>query len=313
MTVLVTGATGFSGSALIRHLARTGEREIVGLARGQLAVLSQPADVRFVQCDLTDAGQALTVVKMTLPDRIIHLAGLSRGEPHELFRANIMGTENLLAAVLETVPECRVMVVSSSAVYGYAGRGPITEDAPLKSRGDYGASKVAQEQVALERHAEQGALVAIARPFNLVGPGQPDLFLCGRIVRQAVEIGQGVRDRLDLLETRSYRDFIDVRDAVRAYAALVSRPDFAKACAGRAFNIGSGKAHAVSDVIVLLEEITGKTYVVDLPENPPVIPVPFQQADIARITGLTGWLPEIPLKESLSDMLAAASTGLKNA
>jgi GDP-4-dehydro-6-deoxy-D-mannose reductase len=197
-------------------------------------------------------------------------------------------------------------VVSSSAVYGYAGRDPIGEETPLNPVADYGASKVAQEEVALAHHAETGAPVAIARPFNLVGPGQPETFLCGQIVKQVVEIERGQREHLSLQETRSYRDFIDVRDAVRAYWALAAHPDFGHASAGRVFNAGSGKPAAVSDVISLIEKITGRTYVVDLPEDPPVVQVPFQQAGISRIREVTGWRPEISLKESLADMIGAA-------
>jgi GDP-4-dehydro-6-deoxy-D-mannose reductase len=122
-------------------------------------------------------------------------------------------------------------------------------------------------------------------------------------VKQVVEIEQGKREALELLETRSYRDFIDVRDAVRAYWALVSYTDFEHTSAGKVFNIGSGAAHSVSDVVSRVEEITGRTYVVDLPEDPPVVPIPFQQGDISRIRDVTGWRPEISLKQSLADMI----------
>ncbi|OPY36108.1 MAG: UDP-galactose-4-epimerase [Methanoregula sp. PtaU1.Bin051] len=306
MTVLVTGATGFSGQALIRHLISAGERDIAWIARSLPKKTGPGPELRMAACDLTDREQVVKVLSRLRPDRIIHLAGLNRGQTFDLFRANITGTENLLDAALETNPVCRILVVSSSAVYGYAGREPISEDTPLMPLGDYGSSKAAQEKVALERQAKRGAQVAIARTFNLVGPGQPETFVCGKIVKQALEIERGDRKNLDLFETRSYRDFIDVRDAVRAYWALVSRPDFDTTCSGKAFNAGSGTAHAVSDVISIVEEITGRTYVVDLPEDPPVVPIPYQQADISLIRKVTGWQPEISLKESLTDMLAAA-------
>lgn len=305
MRVLVTGATGFTGRVLVRYLADLGEQALFGMARSRQPDPSRQLGVQYVQCDLLDAARVHEVILRIRPDRIIHLAGLNRGTHAELFRANGTGTRNLLDAVHAANPLCRTLVVSSSAVYGYTGKKPIDENTPIKPLGNYGTSKAAQEQVALEGHANGGAQVSTARPFNLVGPGQPDSFVCGRIVKQAMEIERGQRRNIELLETQSYRDFIDVRDAVRAYWALVSHPDFERVCSGNVFNIGSGTAHSVSDVIALIEKITGRTFIVEMPEDPPVVPIPFQQADISRIQHVTGWRPEIPLKESLADMIEA--------
>jgi len=306
MTVLVTGATGFTGRALVRHLANVGGQALVGMAGNRRPVPLQQDGVAFVRCDLLDAAWVRDMVLSIRPDRVIHLAGLNRGTPEELNQVNVTGTNNLLEAAYRADQVCRILVISSSAVYGFAGRKPIGEDTRLQPASAYGTSKAAMEQAALAFHASTGARIAIARPFNLTGPGQPDSFLCGQIVRQAVEIERGTRKKLDLLETSSHRDFIDVRDAVRAYWSLISHPDFERVCIGKAFNIGSGTTHAVSDVISLVEEITGRTYVVDMPEDPPIIPVPFQRADISRIRSITGWRPEISLKESLMDMIETA-------
>lgn len=303
MTVLVTGATGFSGRALLQFLDTLGRNDIAGIARTVPSEGKVDNQARLIACDITDRLRVTEVMQEIRPDYCIHLAGLTRGEPFDLFRANITGTENLLDAVVTACPACRVLVISSSAVYGYAGNDPIGEDTPVKSLGDYGASKAAQEKVALDRYEKRGMQVAIARPFNLVGPGQPDSFLCGRIVRQVIEIERGERENLELLETRSYRDFIDVRDAVRAYSAIVLHQDFERACASKIFNVASGAATPVSRVIELAEEITGRTFVVELPEDPPVVAIPFQLGDISQIKRVIGWKPEISLKKTLEDMI----------
>lgn len=305
MTMLVTGATGFTGKVLLHHLITSGKKGIAGIARTVPEDYIKDPKVRIVPCDLLDLPRVRKVIQDLHPDRIIHLAGLNRGTPDELFKANVTGAQNLLDTIQDVNPACRTLIVSSSAVYGYAGKKPIDEDTPVRPLSDYGVSKTAQEQVVRERRDNNGPLVTIARPFNLVGPGQPASFLCSRIVHQVVEIERGSRKNLTLMETRSYRDFIDVRDAVRAYWALITHPDFERVCAGSAFNVGSGTAHAVSDVISLVEKITGRTYVVDLPEDPPVVLVPYQQADLSRIRSVTGWKPGISLKESLEDMLEA--------
>lgn len=305
MTVLVTGATGFTGSFLVRHLVASGIQDIAGIARTVPSAVAQDPPLNVSACDLTDQQHTREVVRKICPDHVIHLAGLNYGSQQELDRVNGNGTRNLLDAVMDANPACRILIVSSSAVYGYAGRTPLGEDTPLQPLGAYGLSKVHQEEAARAHRNAFGTNLAIARPFNLIGPGQPDSFVCGRIVRQAVEIERGKRRALGLLETRSYRDFVDVRDAVKAYWALLSHPDFNSACAGNVFNIASGTAHPVSDVISLMETITGRIYIVDLPEDPPVIPVPYQQGDISRIGKATGWQPEISLKQSLADMMKA--------
>jgi len=303
MKVLVTGAAGFTGRRMMEYLSAPGAPEPVGLVKR--LPLGQEGDGSFIAADLLDQDSLKAAVSATCPDAVIHLAGLTQGTAEALAAANVTGTKNLLNAAVAANPSCRILVVSSSAVYGYAGDSPIPETAPLRPVGDYGKSKVAQEDLC--RQFDMGdSAVAVVRPFNLAGPGQPDSFVCGRIVRQVNEIHDGKRDTLELREIVSSRDLVDVRDVVRGYWALVSRPDYRRDCSGKAFNLGSGMAYRVSAVIALVEEITGERYEVRLPEKPPAIPVPTQRSDNSRITSLTGWRPEIPLKETLRDMLDAA-------
>jgi len=311
MKVLVTGASGFTGQQMIRHLSQQGGLAVTGLVRKPVPFF-QGGNFSCVGADLLDRARLFDVLTMVRPDRIIHLAGLNHGSLKELLDTNETGTKNLLDAAFKTNPECRVLVIGSSAAYGYAGDDPVREDAPLRPLSDYGVSKAAQDTLALKHHAACGSQVSVARPFNLVGPGQPPTFICGRIVQQVVEIENRQRDALDILETSSRRDFIDVRDAVRAYWAILSHPEFSQQCAGRAFNIGSGITFAISAVISLIEEITGDRYTVRVPENPPGVPVPFLVSDTTRIRTITGWAPEIPFKESLRDMLEAARSSAGN-
>jgi nucleoside-diphosphate-sugar epimerase len=155
-------------------------------------------------------------------------------------------------------------------------------------------------------HTLNGTQVSIARPFNLAGPGQPESFICGKLVRQVAAIEQHKKTALDLLETSSSRDLIDVRDVVQGYWALISHPDFSGKCSGRAFNLGSGNAYPVSAIIRTLEEITDQHYPVNLPAEILQPSIPTQKSDNTRVTTLTGWRPEIALAETLRDMLTAA-------
>ena len=302
MRVLVTGAAGFTGTRMMAFLAAQWGITPVGLIRRHIPETGN--DGSFVTADLLDSDALHETVTKIRPDAVIHLAGLTRGTPNVLQATNVTGTENLLDAVVSVNPDCRILVISSSAVYGYAGDLPIPETAPLQPVSDYGTSKVAQETLALN-YENSDAAIAIARPFNLAGPFQPESFVCGRIVKQVVEIEQRKRDALELREISTSRDLIDVRDVVRGYWALVSHPDFTGKCAGKAFNLGSGNASSLSAIIALVEKITGNHYEIRLPETPPPIPVPTQRSDNTRITSLTGWKPAISLKETLRDMLEA--------
>ena len=134
--------------------------------------------------------------------------------------------------------------------------------------------------------------------------GQSSSFVCGRIISQIIQIRKGEREGIDLAEVISNRDFIDVRDAVAGYYTILSHPEFEEACAGKSFNIGSGKASKISQIIEYLEGITGEKFSVYLPDNVPRIQIPTQKSDISRIQKISGWSPKIPLVNSLRDMLS---------
>ena len=305
MNVLVTGAAGFTGRRMMAYLATQKDVTPVGLVRREIPKTGDLPTIPMV-ADLLDNQRLQAVIPSACPDAVIHLAGLTGGSPEVLHATNVEGTKNLLDAVIRFNPACRILVVSSSAVYGYAGDGPIPETSPLKPVSDYGKSKAEQEMIAFDYAFKEKSAVAVARPFNLAGPGQTDVFVCGRIVNQVVDIERGERDALDLWETSSSRDLIDVRDVVSGYWALLSHPDFPAECSGKAFNLGAGKAFRVSEIIAIVAAITGNHYRVRLPDTPHPIRIPTQQSDNARITALTGWLPEIPLEKTLRDMLDAA-------
>ena len=304
MNILVTGAAGFTGRQMMEFLAAQAGARPAGLVHRPV-----PDDVHtpnsLVVADLLDRDGLRAAIEPIRPDAVIHLAGLTQGTTEALHTTNVTGTRNLLDEALAVNPDCRILVVSSSAVYGDAGDLPIPETAPTKPVGDYGRSKVAQEEVC-QQFFEAGAAVTIARPFNLAGPMQSGSFLCGRIVDQVIRIEQKESTAIGLREIISSRDIIDVRDVVKGYWGLLSRPDFSGDCAGKVFNLGSGNAYPVSSIIALIGEITGTIYQVRLPEVHPEIAVHTQKSDNSRITALTGWKPEISLKETLADMLEAA-------
>lgn len=306
MKILVTGASGFTGIQMIKQLCIHKDVRIVGVARESGACFSDVNTVSWVQGDILKRDAIAKTISLANPDAVIHLAGANHGSLLDLLTTNVTGTQNVLDAAMMANSYCRILVISSSAVYGYAGENAITEDQPFKPLTEYGLIKATQDNLCQLYYKTRECQVTIARPFNLIGPDQPASFVCGKIVQQVIEIEQGKRSSLDLFKIQSCRDFIDVRDVVRAYWALVSHKKFEDKCAGNAFNIGSGTIHPVSIVIDLLQEITGKQYPLHLPDSSQSIAVPTLKSDNTRIHRVTGWKPKISLKESLTDMLNVA-------
>jgi GDP-4-dehydro-6-deoxy-D-mannose reductase len=303
MKVLVTGAGGLAGRAMVRQvLGLEGDHEVFGVHRKNLPASSDR--LTPVKLELADREKTLARMREIEPGIIIHLAGQNHGTLEELLAGNVIATRNLLDSACSLRSPVRVLVTGSSAEYGFAGNGPIPESAPLRPVGPYGVSKVAADLLTRSYHAVRRLPVAVVRPFNLVGPGQSDAYLCGKIVRQVAEIEEGKRDEISLAEISSRRDFIDVRDLASACWGLASVTEFPERCAGKAFNIGSGKDTSVAELLDIVRKITGRRYPVLLPEKEPPIPVPTQRSDCSLITATCGWKPSISLTQSIRDMLA---------
>ncbi|MGE5832806.1 MAG: NAD-dependent epimerase/dehydratase family protein [Methanomicrobiales archaeon] len=303
MRVLVTGAGGLAGRAMVRQILGTkGDHEVLGVYRRNLP----PPSDRFtpVKLDLADCEKTLSRVKEAGPSAIIHLAGLNHGTMAELLESNVIATQNILDAACALGAPVRVLVTGSSAEYGYAGSGPIPESALLRPVGPYGVSKAAADLLAQSYGAVRHLPVAVIRPFNLVGPGQSDAYVCGKIVRQVTEIDEGKREEISLSGVSSRRDFVDVRDLAVACWDLVTLPEFPERCTGKAFNVGSGKDSSVAEVLEMVRRITGKRHPVLLPEKEMPVPIPSQRSDNSLITATCGWRPVISLTQSLKDMLA---------
>ncbi|RXE55095.1 hypothetical protein ABH15_12745 [Methanoculleus taiwanensis] len=312
MKILVTGASGFTGHHMISHLlSLPGTRaEVFGLYN---ATAPHPlTGCTYLQGDLRNRDETRALVRSISPDAVIHLAGLNKGTLDDLLQVNVVATQNLLDAVVQERPDSRVLVTGSSAEYGYAGTAPIREDAPLRPVGSYGISKVAEDLLARSFAFTHSLAVAVVRPFNLIGPGQPPSFVCGRIVAQALEIEAGIRDTMLLGNTDSRRDFLDVRDTVSGYRQILFHERFEEHFSGKAVNIGSGTATSIREVLTCVERVTKRNYTVETPDNPGTDLIPTQRSDNTRITTATGWRPSIPICRSIEDMLdhgRAAGTG----
>jgi GDP-4-dehydro-6-deoxy-D-mannose reductase len=291
MRALVTGASGFVGSYLLAHLAACGD-EVTALDDS---------------VDLGDPAGAQTVgdqLELVAPEVIYHLAALTHvgrswEDPVGTMRVNAMGTLSVLEAARAQSRPPRVVLISSSEVYGAGAGRPIREDDPLRPITPYAASKVAAEYLGLQAFLGRGLEVVRARPFNHIGPGQADIFVVSALARRIVEAERAGGGAIAVGNLAVARDFTDVRDVVRAYRLLAIN-----GVAGEVYNVCSGAAQQVEEIFKIL--ISHSSVPVEAREDPELfrpVDVPMLVGDNSRLVDLVGWRPEIDLAQTLVAVL----------
>ena len=300
-TILVTGAAGFVGGHLVRHLlaldAAPARLVALDLARGP-----DLPGLEWVVCDLADPAAVRDAVAQAAPDAIVHLAAVTHGDDLAVyFAANVVAGQNVLAAAAGLPRPPRVLVVGSAAQYGITSGEyeVVEEDRPLLARTPYGVSKILQERWALLWAEARGLPVVCVRPFNITGPGQPPSLVPAAFLEQLADVLDGRADAVRVGNTESCRDFTDVRDVVAAMAALLAASEEVQ---GRVFNIASGEAVRIGDILQECIRLGGGDVRVEV--NPARIrrhDVPVIVGDASRLRAATGWAPEVSWRRSLED------------
>lgn len=304
MRLFITGAAGFTGRYLIDEFVNNfhQEIEIYGLVHRYRTSEGQKG-CHYVEGDLLNSDRMDQIISDISPDYIVHLAGINRGTTADLFNVNVVGTENVLNAVLRAAITPRILTVGSSAEYGYQGDDPIRENAPIQPLSTYGISKAASSMLAFLYMKKYRMGICIAKPFNITGPGQTKDFFCGNLISKILAFESGESDRIELINPESKRDYIDIRDVVRAYCQLICHPDFFSTCVGKLFNIGSGSNYSVMESFQIVEGIMGKKYPYHIMSSSQRDIIPSQRADFSFINAITGWQPKIKFSDSLRDMI----------
>lgn len=300
MRVLVIGAGGFVGRHLVAHLTLNGDEVYCGV---QVAG-SYSDSIREVVVDITHADSVENALRLAKPEVVYHLAGISFvPEAEENFErtlaVNVSGTAHVVHQCSIASWDISVVYVSSAEVYGAVSATdlPIRENTPIHPANNYSLSKRMAEMV-VERYSRTSALTcSIARPFNHIGPGQDRRFVSASFALQLARIAHGNANpvmRVGNLEAR--RDFSDVRDIVRGYRLLGSTR-------GGTFNLGSGQARAVQDVLDTLIAISGVDVAIEPdPSRLRGTETPELYGSYEAIRQACGWRPEISFERSLEDV-----------
>ncbi len=292
-TLLVTGLTGFVGQHLQRHLEQPD-------AAWRLVLPPSPYN-------LTHPG-SISAWCAQPPDAVIHLAGQTFvpeafRDPARTLEINLLGTLNLLQALKSGGFNGTFLYISSGDVYGQVDESdlPVTERLMPVPRNPYAVSKLAAEHLCRQWGISEGWQVMIARPFNHIGAGQKDSFVMAGVAKQITRIAAGLQSpELVVGDVDVTRDFLDVRDVIAAYFALLEHGR-----SGEIYNVCSGMERTVRELILEMGKLAGTS--VDLIKDSSRLRPTDQRRVVGSAEKLqkdTGWKPSISITETLQSVLS---------
>lgn len=309
MRVLVTGITGFAGSHLAEFLLAKGDVEVFGTYRWRSRmdninhILGR---IQLLECDLKDATAVRKAMQTAKPDKIFHLAGQSYvlaswSAPAETFQTNVISTIHLLETIKESFPETIMQIACSSEEYGMVSpeEVPIKETNSLRPLSPYGVSKVAQDLLGYQYHESYGLRTIRTRGFNHTGPRRGDVFVTSNFAKQLAMIKIGKQEPvMKVGNLEAQRDFTDVRDMVRGYWEVTEKGQF-----GEVYNLGSGHAYRIQEVLNLLLETSNLEVRIEQdPLRMRPSDVQILQADTTKVQEVVGWRPTIPFQQTIADL-----------
>lgn len=308
--MLITGIEGFTGSHLSELLLENGCEVYGGILKGSDLGKIQASKnrLKLEEFDIRNKDEVFNLIRNIKPDYIYHLAAVtSIGKTwksslmaHEV---NIVGTVNLFEACKSLDLNPKLHLPCSSAEYGSVplDRQPVKESESLKPVNSYGISKMIQFLIGKQYCNSFKLPVFFTRTFNVCGPREGDNTVCSSIARQIVEIeNKGGKGILYTGNLETKRDYIDIRDAVRAYYLVVHR-----GCPGKVYNVCSGKSVKISEILrILLSLSKANIQVRQKKSKVRQFDLPDLRGDKSLIKKEIGWEPEVPLETSLKDLLA---------
>ena len=297
MRVLVTGASGFTGTHLLELLVEEGA-EI--FTHGPVPAMCGTQ----YDTPIGDLETLTEIVRQVKPAYVFHLAGVAAVKNFtDFYLVNVIYAANLLKALEETGQQSvPVLLVGTSAEYGAVtpDQLPITEETPAHPYSHYGISKLAQTQMG-QLLAQSGRPIVIARPFNIIGRGMGDHLSVQSFARQIAGIMKGLKEPIITVgNLSSTRDFVDVEEVVRAYWRLAQTP----ASYGKILNICTGRAVSIADVLNRLIEMSGVSIEVQVDQGYfKPMDIPRHYGDPSRLYSILGYSFTKSLDQSLKEIL----------
>ena len=311
MKVLITGITGMVGSHLADYILNNHpDAEVSGVVRWRSPldnIRQRLDDITLIQGELRDLSSMIQVINQVQPDRIFHLAAqsfvpISYESPADTFTVNVIGSINLLDAVRNVGIDPIIHMCSSAEVYGNVDESmvPITENTPFNPASPYAVSKVGQDMLGNQYHISYGMKIIRTRMFTHSGPRRGNFFAESAFAKQIAEIELGVIPGPVMVgNLESIRTYADVRDAVRAYWALL---DFCSV--GEVYNIGGNRTLTIGEMLEILKSFAS------VPIEHEVDPSLFRPSDVtlqipenSKFRDETGWEPEYSMEQTMEDLL----------
>lgn len=272
MKLLVVGGAGYIGSHTVRQLRRAGHEVVVldNLSSGHAEAL--PSDVALVKADLLDGASVKAALEAHKPDAVIHFAALievgeSMRSPARYYRNNVVGSLNLLQAIVET-RKIPLVFSSTAAVYGTTDAVPIPEDAAMQPESVYGETKLMTERMIHAFHTAHGLPYVILRYFNVCGAApEGDIGEAhaskSHLIEMAALTALGQREKM-LIFGEDYptpdgtciRDYVHVQDLADAHVLAVEALHAGKTDAAT-YNVGLGHGFSVKEVLDAVDRVVG--------------------------------------------------------
>jgi len=301
---LITGAAGFVGHYLTDKLLE--KYQVIGT---DVAHVSPNPKMDYFPGDILDKKFLTDLIQKEKPESIFHLAAKSLAwsrNVEEVFKINMLGTINLYESILEVRKDSaynpKIFFISSSEVYGNTTDPKnITETSPLFPVKFYSASKAASDRLSYSYSQSEKLKILILRPFTHTGPGQGKGFVVPDFASQIAELEkEAENNRLLVGNLEPVRDYLDVRDVVEAYKAVVDK----NWTPGDSYNICSGKGIKIKEILEILLKLANKKLIVRQdPSKLRSSDTPVYVGNNHKFVGLTGWEPKIPLEQTLKDTL----------
>jgi len=312
MRILITGFTGFVSEYFLEYLNTVEKNcEVLGLARTHPSFDVSNFDnlkIKFHKIDLLNKQEVENIIQNFKPSYILHLASVSSVAqswltPYDSFVNNTNIFLNIIEQIRVSKLQCRILSVGSSEEYGEVAEHqlPLTEDSKIVALSPYAVARISQEMLSKIYADGYNMDIVMTRSFNHIGARQKDKFVISSFAKQLVQLSKtsSTRKKITTGNLNIVRDFLDVRDVVKAYYLLLK-----KGTKGEVYNICSGKGTLLKDIIQTMSSTLDLEIEVEL--NPTLVRPNENKKIIGsynKINSHLGWEPTVTIENSLKSII----------